>query len=95
MVPLLDAPRAGTLSAEELYRQDGETRPPVPRLTLVALALVTGWDTRAEVVVNLAVGAATVEFLVAMLHLTVRPWSPALVVPLAGDVGVELLARRR
>ena len=57
MVPLLDAATAGTLSAADLFRQDGETRPLVPRVVLVALALATGWDTRAEVLLNLAVGA--------------------------------------
>ena len=83
MVPLLDAATTGTLSLADLFRQDGETRPLVPRSVLVALALATGWDTRAEVALNLLVGGATLGCLIALLWLTVRPSSPALVPLLA------------
>ena len=83
MVPLLEASTTGTLSLVELLRQDGETRPLVPRSVLLALAFATGWDTRAEVALNLVVGGATLAGLIGLLWLTVRPTSPMLVPPLA------------
>lgn len=79
MVPLLETAKGGTLAPGHFWTQDVEARPVLPRLVLLALALVTDWDTRAEVALNLAVSAATLAVLVGLLRLTVHAWSPALV----------------
>lgn len=83
LAPLLVKLHDGGLSAGDLWAQHNEHRLLVPRLVLLALALATGWDVRAAMVMNLLLAALTLGVLVRQARATAvacgsapSPWIP-------------------
>src|SRR5262249_28033825 len=58
MVPRLDHLYSGRLTFDDFWAQHNEHRPAVPIAVMLAVARLTRWDARWEIVVNLAVGVA-------------------------------------
>ena len=70
LVPAVDKAFQGTLSFADLWAQHNEHRPFFPRLVMVSLAWATGWNTLAEVALNVAM----MSVLVPALWWTTRQW---------------------
>jgi hypothetical protein len=85
MPPLLEKSCAGTLTFEDLFRQYSDHRPLFPRLIMIGLARLSGWNVRWELATNLVLG--TLSFIVLLVPLRralaasgsrVPLWAPAL-----------------
>ena len=70
LVPVVDKAFQGTLSFADLWAQHNEHRPFFPRIVMVSLAWATGWNTLAEVALNVAI----MSLLVPVLWWTTRLW---------------------
>jgi len=57
-VSQLESDSTGTLTLESLRSQHGEHRPLFPRLVMLGLAHVTGWNVRYEIALNLLIATA-------------------------------------
>lgn len=82
LVPYLVAMQDGTLTLHQLQAQHNEHRMLVPRLVMLALASVTGWDIRAELWTSFLLALGTVLVLLRMLRpplRTLAPWVRVLV----------------
>jgi hypothetical protein len=70
LVPIVDKLYLGTLSFTDLWAQHNEHRPFFPRLVLAYLARATGWNTMAEVTLNMTMVTA----LLPVLWWATRSW---------------------
>lgn len=81
-VPLLMKFKSGALTFHDLLAQHNEHRILFPRLIMLVLAAVTGWDIRYELYANFAVAAFTFVFLNLLYRRAAgkgrAPWFPAL-----------------
>jgi hypothetical protein len=68
--PLFAAYDAGTLGAADFFAQHNEHRPVVPRAIDFSLAQLTGWDIRAELLLNFAVALASFALILVLLRRT-------------------------
>lgn len=82
LVPYLAAVKDGSLTLDLLQAQHNEHRMLFPRLVMLALASVTGWDIRSELWTNHLLAFATVAVLLRMLWPSLRmmaPWAQGLI----------------
>ncbi|NYZ11386.1 hypothetical protein HL658_02395 [Azospirillum sp. RWY-5-1] len=96
LVPYLAAMRDGSLTLDLLQAQHNEHRMLFPRLVMLALAVVTGWDIRAELWTNHLLAFATVAVLLRMLwpNLVALPPRPHALVALLIAAAVFSLAQK-
>lgn len=85
LAPALVKLHDGGFGFDDLWSQHSEHRLVIPRLALLALALVTGWDQRAALAMNVLVAGLTLLVLVRQARATARasggtssPWTPVL-----------------
>jgi hypothetical protein len=87
LVPLLQAAAEGRLTLAQLWAPHNEHRLLVPRLVMLALARVTAWNIRYELVVGFLAALATWTLLARLVGATVlplaRPLGPWLVLALS------------
>ena len=67
LVPLLEKLRVGTLRVSDLWAQHNEHRVLLPRVALLALASVSGWDVRDELYANVALAVVSLSLLCVLL----------------------------
>lgn len=67
----------GSYSAAQLWLPVGQHRVVMPKLVMLMLAGLTGWDVRAEIWFNFGTALATLALLAAVAHRTLRPLFPA------------------
>jgi hypothetical protein len=72
LVPLLQAVREGRLSLDALWASHNGHRIVLPRVVLVGLAGLTGWDTRQELALGLVLGLVCLGLLAWLVRRTVR-----------------------
>jgi hypothetical protein len=84
LVPQLDRMYQGALTFQDFWRQHNEHRPMFPTAVLLALARLTGWDTRWEIAVNLTLGVGIFSVYGAYLRTAWREYggAPLWLVPL-------------
>jgi hypothetical protein len=72
LIPLLERSYRGTLSIRDLWAQHNEHRLLFPRLIMLALARLSGWNTHAEMLANVILAAGIFGLLVYQLRATAR-----------------------
>lgn len=70
MLAVLERSYDGTLAFGDLWVQHNEHRLLVPRTLMLVLARLSGWNTRVEVIISVALAAATLGVLVYQLRAT-------------------------
>jgi hypothetical protein len=73
LIPLLERSYRGTLSIRDLWAQHNEHRLLFPRLIMLGLARLSGWNTHAEMLGNVVLAAGIFALLVYQLRATARP----------------------
>lgn len=70
LLPLLERSYAGTLTLPDLWAQHNEHRLLFPRLIMLALARLSGWNTQAEMLANIALAAGILGVLAYQVRAT-------------------------
>lgn len=95
LVPLLQQVSERQIEATAFLAQHNEHRPVLPRLIMVGLARLTGWNTRYELAINFLIALANLGAFTALLWQTVRPVAPAAMsaLVLMGSMAIFSLAQ--
>jgi len=77
LVPLLERIQSGTLAFSDLWAQHNEHRIFFPKVIMLALAQLTGWDLTWELIINFILASVTLLFFCHLLRQTLDsswPW---------------------
>lgn len=91
---LIQELRSGELDAGDFFAQHNEQRMFFPRLVMMGLAVLTDWNIKVEMVVNLALGLFVYGVTAALLVRTLRPLEGWVAVPMiTASVALSSLAQ--
>ncbi len=75
LVPLLEKMDAGGLTFHDLWAQHNEHRILFPKIIMLALARLTGWNTYYELTVNVVLALVLFAVFVRQMKITARSWN--------------------
>lgn len=90
--PAVIAAKTGTLRAAELWRPTNEHRPLLPKVVMLALARLSGWDVRWEALASWAISLLNLGLALLLVRRTVGMWSRSLEAPMVLVASVLLFS---
>ncbi len=95
LVPLLDKAFRHRLTFLDLWRQHNEHRLIFPQLIMIACAMLSGWNIRWELAINLLLGLGIFAVYIAQIRATARQVHDATVLRLLPVVGLTVFSLRQ